>query len=62
MAGLSLTAADLGVRRARDTRPATLACEVCALGGLVTGVCAMTFAVVARLVCERLIARMPAGQ
>jgi hypothetical protein len=32
--------------------------DVCALGRLVTRVCAMTFAVVARLIYQTLLARM----
>jgi hypothetical protein len=35
---------------------------MCALGRLVTRVCAMTFAVVARLSYQTLLARMSAGQ
>jgi hypothetical protein len=38
------------------------AADVCALGRLVTRVCAMTFAVVARLIYQTLLARMSAGQ
>ena len=36
--------------------------DVCALGGLVTPVCAMTFTVVARPTCQTLSARMSPGQ
>lgn len=36
--------------------------DVCALGRLVTRVCAMTFAVAARLIGQTLLARMSAGQ
>jgi hypothetical protein len=63
MAGLSLSAADLADRRApvKARHPPPSSARR-ALGGLVIGVCAMTFAVVARLLCETVIARMSAGQ
>jgi hypothetical protein len=38
------------------------AADACALGRLATGVCATTFAVVARLIYQTLLARMSAGQ
>jgi len=43
-------------------RPTSGSADVCALGRLVTRVCAMTFAVVARLIYQTLLARMSAGQ
>jgi hypothetical protein len=49
--------------RCTSARPPALSCRyVRALGRLVSGVCAMTFAVVARLTCDTLSAGMPAGQ
>jgi hypothetical protein len=51
--------ADLPVR---DRMPKLTHADVRALGRLVTRVCAMTFAVVARLICDTPLARVSAGQ
>jgi hypothetical protein len=53
MTGRSLTAADLAVQRAPDTASG-FHMPAGALGRLVTRVCAITFAVVARHICQRL--------
>jgi hypothetical protein len=61
MTGLSLTAADLADRRAPDMA-SDFHMPAGALGRLVTRVCAITFAVVARHIYQTLLARMSAGQ